>query len=192
VRRAIAATVGYLLGSVMVAPWLARRHGVDLYRTADGNPGAWNALEQLGPRRAWIAFVGDGVKAALAGALGLLLGGWWSGFAGVAGAMGGHIAPLGRPRRGGKGVMCLVGGMLPLAPLAWSVCLGICLLVARMRSFAWGVRAALIALPFVQAATGPIVRVKATGVLMSLMGGAFLLRRTPARASDEPGAASTG
>lgn len=192
-RRVIAGALGYLLGSIMVAPWLARRYGVDLYTASDGNPGAWNALEQLGPRRAWIAFVGDGAKAALAGGLGLVLGDWFAGFAAVAGAMTGHILPLGRPRRGGKGVMCLVGGMLPLAPLAWLICLGLFAAGTRVASFAWSARAAIIALPFVQAATGPIARVKATGVLMSLMGAAFLLRgRTGAPASAAPGSGSRG
>lgn len=192
-RRGLAPVIGYLLGSIMVAPWVARRSGVDLYGTADGNPGAWNALEQLGPRRAALAFVGDGVKAALAGAAGRLLGGWWSGLAAVAGAITGHALPLGRPRRGGKGVMCLVGGMLALAPRAWFICLGVCLSVSRVASFAWGVRVALIALPFVQAATGPIDRVKGTGGLMSLMGAVFLLRgRSRGRASDATAGPSTG
>ena len=52
----LAAMMGYLLGSVPFALLVARRHGVDLYRTGDGNPGAWNALEQLGARRAWPVF----------------------------------------------------------------------------------------------------------------------------------------
>ena len=56
---AIAVLLGYLLGSIEVSLLVARAHGVDLYATADGNPGAWNALEQLGPRRAWPAFAGD-------------------------------------------------------------------------------------------------------------------------------------
>ena len=59
----LAAIVGYLLGSVPVALLVARAHGVDLRTTGDGNPGAWNALEQLGARRAWPAFAGDGAKA---------------------------------------------------------------------------------------------------------------------------------
>ena len=75
---------------------VARRYGVDLRRTGDGNPGAWNALEQLGWRRAWPAFVGDAAKAALAAVIGLVLGGWWVGWAGVAAAMVGHAFPCPR------------------------------------------------------------------------------------------------
>src|SRR4029078_7788362 len=55
----VAAVLGYLLGSIPVALWGARHHGVDLRATGDGNPGAWNALEQLGGRRALPAFLGD-------------------------------------------------------------------------------------------------------------------------------------
>ena len=60
----VAAVLGYLLGSIPVALLVARRHGVDLRRTGDGNPGAWNALEQLGGRRAAPAFLGDAAKGA--------------------------------------------------------------------------------------------------------------------------------
>jgi glycerol-3-phosphate acyltransferase PlsY len=88
-----AAVIGYLLGSIPVSLVVARAHGVDLYRTSDGNPGAWNALEQLGARRAWPAFAGDGVKGTLAGLAGLAMAGTWGAYAGVAAAMLGHGFP---------------------------------------------------------------------------------------------------
>src|SRR5919112_6536238 len=111
------AIVGYLLGSIPAALLVARRHGVDLRRTADGNPGAWNALEQLGARRALPAFLGDGAKGLAAGLAGLALAGWWGGVAGVAGALAGHALPLFARFRGGKAGMTFVGGALALAPL---------------------------------------------------------------------------
>ena len=86
----LAALLGYLLGSIPAALLVARRHGVDLRRTADGNPGAWNALEQLGPRRALPAFLGDGAKGFAAGLAGLALAGWWGG---LRGRGGGHDRP---------------------------------------------------------------------------------------------------
>src|ERR671917_755859 len=82
--------LGYLLGSIPVALLVARRHGVDLYATSDGNPGAWNALEQLGARRAWPAFAGDGAKGLAAGLVGHALGDVWTAYAAVAAAMLGH------------------------------------------------------------------------------------------------------
>src|SRR5579875_208955 len=149
VGQACALLVGYGCGSVMVADRVARRHGVDLRRDG-GNPGAWNALEQLGARRAWPAFVGDGAKAA-APALGArAAGGWWSGWAALAGAMLGHAFPLGRPREGGKSVMCFAGGMIALAPGPWLGCLALTILVSRRWGFARGARAGVAALPLGQ------------------------------------------
>ena len=113
----VACIVAYLLGSIPVSVLVARRHGVDLYATADGNPGAWNALEQLGPRRAWPAFAGDAAKGLVAGLLGVALGGVWVGYAAVAAAMVGHAFPLFARLRGGKSVMTFAGGMLAVAPL---------------------------------------------------------------------------
>jgi glycerol-3-phosphate acyltransferase PlsY len=168
---------GYALGSVQVALLVARRHGVDLRRTGDGNPGAWNALEQLGARRAWPAFAGDGAKALAAGALGLALGPWWLGWSGVAGAMVGHALPVRAPAQGGKSVMCLVGGLLVLSPVAGLACVALCLAVSAAAGFAWGARVGVAAFPVVQLATDPVQHVMGTGVLMTLVGALFVLRR---------------
>jgi glycerol-3-phosphate acyltransferase PlsY len=51
--------MGYLLGSIPVALTVGAAHGVDLLAVGDGNPGAWNALEHLGARRAAPVFLGD-------------------------------------------------------------------------------------------------------------------------------------
>src|SRR3954471_20181438 len=161
-----AALLGYLLGSIPVSLLVARRHGVDLRRTADGNPGAWNALEQLGARRAAPAFLGDGLKALVAGLLGRWLGDWWTGYAAVAGAMIGHAFPVWTGFRGGKSVMCFVGGAFALSPLAAAGCLVICIVVSLVHSFTWGARIAVFAFPVLQLATDPIEHVIATGGLM--------------------------
>jgi acyl phosphate:glycerol-3-phosphate acyltransferase len=177
----VAAAVGYLLGSIPVSLLVARRYGVDLRQTADGNPGAWNALEQLGPRRALPAFLGDGAKALAAGLVGVALAGWWGGFAGVAGAMVGHAFPLFARFRGGKAVMAFVGGAFVLSPVAALICLAACAVVTATVSFPWGARVAVFAFPIVQLATGPVERVAATGALMTLIGVLFVLRSRPAR-----------
>src|SRR3954470_3260173 len=126
----LAIVIGYVLGSVAVSALVARRHGVDLYAVGDGNPGAWNALEQLGARRAWPAFAGDGAKALLAGLIGHALGGWWTAWAAVAAAMVGHALPLFARFRGGKSVMAFVGGSIALASAAALVALVACLVVS--------------------------------------------------------------
>ena len=184
-----ACLAGYLLGSVPVALLVARRHGVDLHRTGDGNPGAWNALEQLGGHRAWPAFIGDGLKGALAAVIGLLLGGFWVGAAAVAAAMIGHALPVFDRFRGGKAVMAFVGGAIALAPLAGGIALLVLAVVSKARSFAWGARAGVFGFPFLQAALYPIEHVAATGGLMCIIGALFGLRGRsgPATsASDAP------
>src|SRR3954454_15350741 len=85
----LAALVGYLLGSIPFAAIVAARHDVDLRRTGDGTPGAWNALEQLGARRAWPAFAGDGAKGLAAGLAGHCLGGWGGAYPRGGGPLGG-------------------------------------------------------------------------------------------------------
>jgi glycerol-3-phosphate acyltransferase PlsY len=171
----LAVMIGYLLGSVPVALLVARRHGVDLRRTGDGNPGAWNALEQLGARRAWPVFAGDAAKGSLAAVVGILLGGVWVGYAAVAAAMVGPVLPLFARLRGGKAVMTFVGGMLVLSPLTAAVCLAACLAVtAATRSFAIGARVGVFGAPVVQLAVDPVSHVAATGGLMTLIGLAFL------------------
>jgi glycerol-3-phosphate acyltransferase PlsY len=186
----VAAVLGYLLGSVPVALLVARRHGVDLRRTGDGNPGAWNALEQLGGRRAAPAFLGDGAKGLVAGLAGHLLAGWWGAFAGVAGAMVGHAFPVFARFRGGKAVMTFVGGGFALSPVAASICLALCAVVSATAGFKWGARVGVFAFPAVQLVTDPVEHVMATGALMTMIGLLFALRsRTSVPATSAPGAA---
>jgi acyl phosphate:glycerol-3-phosphate acyltransferase len=174
-----AIAIGYLLGSIPVALLVARRHGVDLRATGDGNPGAWNALEQLGARRAWPAFVGDGAKGLLAGLAGHALGDVWTAYAAVGAAMIGHALPVFAHFRGGKSVMTFAGGAFALSPPAAVVSLTLCALLSR-RSFALGARAGVFGFPVVQLAFDDPELVAATGALMALIGALFLLRRAPA------------
>src|SRR4051794_27389427 len=127
---AAAIVIGYLLGSIPGSLLVARRHGVDPYALGRGNPGGWNAPEQLRPRRAWPAFVGDGAKGLAAGLAGHALGSWWVAFAGVAAAMVGHAFPVFARFRGGKSVMTFVGGGFALSPLAALVALAVCVVVS--------------------------------------------------------------
>jgi acyl phosphate:glycerol-3-phosphate acyltransferase len=187
----LAIIIGYLLGAVPVALLVARAHGVDLFRTADGNPGAWNALEQLGARRAWPAFVGDGAKALAAGLVGRWLGDWWTGFAAVAAAMVGHAFPVWTGLRGGKAVMAFVGGAFALSPLAALACLALVLLITPLKGFAVAARVGVFAFPLAQLVTDPVEHVIGTGALMTLIGALFLLRRRPAPATPAADAAPT-
>jgi glycerol-3-phosphate acyltransferase PlsY len=189
---AVVIIMGYLLGSIPVSLLVARRHGVDLRRTGDGNPGAWNALEQLGPRRAVPAFLGDGAKALAAGLIGLALGSWWVGFAAVAAAMVGHAFPVFASFRGGKAVMAFVGGGFALSPLAAGAALALCFALTALAAFKWGARAGVFAYPVLQLASDPVEQVIGTGALMCLIGALFAidrLRNRSAPATPAAGAA---
>jgi glycerol-3-phosphate acyltransferase PlsY len=183
--------IGYLLGSIPVAALVARRHGVDLHATGDGNPGAWNALEQLGAARAWPAFGGDAAKALAAGLIGRAAGDWWTGYAAVAAAMVGHAVPVWAGFRGGKSVMAFVGGAFALSPGAAAAALGVCVVVALAVSFTWGARAGVFAFPALQLATDPVEHVIGTGGLMTLVGLLFLLRGRHGPATGGADAAPT-
>jgi acyl phosphate:glycerol-3-phosphate acyltransferase len=187
-----AALIAYVIGSVPVSLLVARRHGVDLRATADGNPGAWNALEQLGARRAWPAFAGDGLKGAVATAAGLALGDVRTAYVAAAAAMLGHAFPLFAGFRGGKAVMTFVGAAIVLAPVAAGLALAAAAATGgAARSFAVGARVGVFAFPVAQLIVGPASRAAATGALMCLIGALFAWRGRSARATSAPGAAPT-
>ena len=174
---AISIIVGYVLGSLPVALWVGRRHSIDLRRVGDRNPGAWNALEQLGPWRAAPVFAGDGLKGLLAGIVGIAIGGPAGAYCGVLGAMVGHSLPIFAGFRGGKSVMTFAGGAFALSPPAAALCLGACLIVSLAGSFRWGSRIGVFGFPLAQAAFAPIEHVAATGALMTLIGLRYLAGR---------------
>lgn len=188
-----ACIVGYVLGSIPVSLLVARRHGVDLYTTGDGNPGAWNALEQLGWARAWPAFIGDALKGLLAALAGLAIADIWVAYAAVAAAMTGHAFPAFAGLRGGKSVMTFVGGALVLAPAAGAIALGLLAVLSFTRGgFALGARAGVLSFPLLQLAFAPVEHVAATGALMCLIGARFVLGgRRSARASAVSGGSPT-
>lgn len=189
---AAACIVGYLLGSVPVSLLVARRHGVDLRRTGDGNPGAWNALEQLGWARAWPAFIGDALKGSLAALAGFALGDVWVAYAAVAAAMVGHAFPAFARLRGGKSVMTFVGGAIVLSPLAGAIALALLGALSFTRGgFALGARVGVFAFPLLQLATSPVEHVAATGGLMCLIGARFVLAGRSGRATSATGGSPT-
>lgn len=171
---AAAVIFGYVLGSLPVALWVGRRHRLDLREVGDRNPGAWNALEQLGARRAAPVFAGDGLKGLLAGIAGGALAGTAGAYCAVLGAMVGHSFPIFARFRGGKAVMAFAGGAFALSPWAATLALAICALVSLAGSFRWGARIAVFGFPLAQLAFAPIEHVAATGALMTFIGLRYL------------------
>lgn len=181
VELGLPAIIGYLLGSIPVALLVGRAHGVDLREVGDRNPGAWNAMEQLGGRAAAPVFAGDGLKGLAAGVVGLTLGGEWGAYAGVAGAMVGHAFPVFASFRGGKSVMAFAGGAFALSPLAAVACLAACLAANALRDFRLGARVGVFGFPLAQLLVDPVEEVAATGALMTLIGLLYLADLAPGR-----------
>jgi glycerol-3-phosphate acyltransferase PlsY len=114
---AVAAVVlGYVLGTFPSALLAGRRRGIDPTQRGSRNPGTTNVLRTAGRRAAVLTLAGDAGKGVVAAILGWLVGGHGVGVACGAAAVVGHVAPLGRGFRGGKGVATGAGMALVLFP----------------------------------------------------------------------------
>ena len=136
----LAAAIGYAFGSVPVAVWVGRRHGVDPRTVGDRNPGYWNTKQTLGARAALPVFVGDTAKGAAAGLAGLAVAaaldihaatghsatghsvGRSLVYVAVAAAMVGHAYPVFARFAGGRSILTFAGGMAVVSPPTFVVC----------------------------------------------------------------------
>jgi len=122
----------YLLGTFPSAQLVARRRGVDITAIGSGNPGASNVGRVLGRRSGVLVFVLDGLKGAVAVGAGYLVTGYAGALALAVAAVLGHVFPVTRGFKGGKGVATIGGAMLALYPLVSLVMLAIWLTVAKL------------------------------------------------------------
>lgn len=109
--------LGYLLGTVPTAQVVGRRIGRDPTREGSGNPGASNVYRTAGAKAGATVFAGDVLKGLVATGIGLAAGDRTLALACGAAAVVGHVAPVTRRFRGGKGVATGVGVVLVLFPL---------------------------------------------------------------------------
>ncbi len=171
----IVVVAGYLIGSIPIANLVARRRAaVDLREVGDRNPGFWNARETLGKKAAVPVFVGDVAKGVAAAGIGALLaddGVWGIAYVATAAAMIGHAFPLFARFQGGRSILTFVGGAGVFATLSVALGVGLLLVVfAATRSFAWGSRAGMLALPFIHIVVDGPYRTAAMGALMTIIG----------------------
>jgi len=116
--------IGYALGSIPFAVIIARRHGIDIFQSGSGNPGATNVKRVLGQKAGNLCFALDCVKGLAAAWLpqGLFAGepgpglGLGLGILGLVGAILGHSYSCFIGFKGGKGVAVTMGGLLALNP----------------------------------------------------------------------------
>jgi glycerol-3-phosphate acyltransferase PlsY len=164
----------YFVGTLPTAAVVAGRTGHDPTVEGSGNPGATNVYRTAGRRAGALVLLGDLLKGATTAAAGWLAGDHRLGLACGAAAVAGHVLPVTRRFRGGKGVATYGGATLVLLPVvgaAAGVAWAVIAKVTRRASVASLVVA--VGIPLGAAATGaPAVEV----VLLAVVGAVVLAR----------------
>ena len=119
INWALAALIGYLLGSIPVGYLVGKVRGIDIRQYGSGATGGTNVLRTMGPLPAVLTGLSDFLK----GLLGAYVGGRLGGDVGF--ALGGFMALLGHSYpvwlkfKGGKSVATGAGSLILAHPLAF-------------------------------------------------------------------------
>ncbi len=128
---AAVAVVGYALGTFPSAIMVARANGIDITSQGSGNPGASNVARTLGWKKGVAVYALDAMKGVAAVIIGRLVAGDAGGYWCAATAIVGHVFPVTRGLRGGKGVATGSGAMLVLQPVVSAVLLVVWVAVSK-------------------------------------------------------------
>src|SRR5690606_25837333 len=109
--------IGYLLGCIPTAVWIARASGIDLRHQGSGNPGANNALRLGGRRLAALVLFTEMAKGAAAALRGGQLAGEEGMIAAGLGAAFGNLYNVFLRFKGGKGLGITAGVLLAAWPV---------------------------------------------------------------------------
>ena len=126
----IAVVAAYFIGTLPSAIIIARSKGVDITTFGSGNPGASNVARALGWKYGGMVFVLDAAKGAIPVAA--LLSDRPIAYLCGAAAIVGHIFPITRSFKGGKGIATGGGVLLPLHPPVMVGALITWLLIAKV------------------------------------------------------------
>lgn len=107
----------YFLGTFPSALLVARVGGRDVLREGSGNPGASNVARLMGWKAGLVVLAADFGKGAIASGVGLAVAGRGGAFALGIAAVIGHMFPVTRHFRGGKGVATAGGMLIVLYPI---------------------------------------------------------------------------
>src|SRR5690606_16750765 len=145
VLSSVVVVVAYVLGTLPSAAVVAGRAGHDATREGSNNPGASNVYRIAGRRAGVVVLALDVAKGAAATGLGWAVGGRTLACLAGGAAVLGHVVPLTRGFRGGKGVATAGGMALVLWPpvslvlLAVFVVLALTVRIASVGSLAMAV-----------------------------------------------------
>ena len=118
---ALAAGLGYLIGSVPTSVWLGRLWGVDLRSSGSGNPGANNARKVAGYPLALLVLAVEMAKGLVAVAIGLSIGDEAGAVAAGLGAITGNVYNVWLRFGGGKGLGITAGVLIGMWPVAFPI-----------------------------------------------------------------------
>jgi glycerol-3-phosphate acyltransferase PlsY len=178
----IVVTIGaYAAGTFPTAQLVGRRFGRDPTREGSGNPGATNVYRTAGRRAGAMVALGDLLKGALPATVGYLVDGRPLATVAWIAAVAGHVAPLTRKLRGGKGVATGAGGAVVLHPLVAAALALVFVVVVRLtRRASAGSLAIAVLLPVGVAIVGrpawEVVAAAALGALVLVRHGANVRR----------------
>jgi glycerol-3-phosphate acyltransferase PlsY len=120
IAAVVVVVVAYLLGTFPSAELIASRYGKEITKVGSGNPGASNVIRELGWKAGMSVFLMDMAKAAIAVGIAWAVSGAQRDplcYAAMCGAIVGHVAPVFRKFRGGKGVASGGGALFVLFPV---------------------------------------------------------------------------
>lgn len=123
--------LAYLLGTFPSAELVARRGGFDVTTEGSGNPGASNTMRLMGWKAGVVVLLLDVGKGALAAGIGSAIddhrGAYILGVAAVAG----HVFPVTRRFKGGRGVATAAGVFAVVFPLITATLASVWIVIAR-------------------------------------------------------------
>jgi len=128
----VALVVSYFVGTFPTALLVGSRKGVDPTKAGSNNPGATNVYRTAGRRAGVVVLFGDIAKGALPAGIGWIISGRPLGFACWAAAVVGHIFPVTRKFKGGKGVASAGGGAIVLLPIGAAICAAVFIVIVKV------------------------------------------------------------
>lgn len=145
----------YIVGMFPTAQIVGRQLGLDPTRAGSGNPGASNVYRLAGRRAGVIVGVIDMLKGAIPAGIALAVAGRPEAHAVWVAAVAGHVWPVTRRFRGGKGVATAGGAGLVISPIIGLACAAIFLLVVKiLRVAALGSLGIAVTFPVIAALAG--------------------------------------
>lgn len=134
--RVAMVAVAYVVGMFPTAQLVGRAFGHDPLREGSGNPGASNVYRTAGRGAGLVVLLGDVAKGGLPTLAALVVGGRGLALVCWVAAVIGHVVPLVRAGRGGKGVATAGGGALVLSPFVAIGLLAVFVVVVRRTKIA--------------------------------------------------------